>query len=229
MNHVAIKPARKPASPTFIACLLVMTLFAFAAAVSAFNPNVGSYLQTTHWTIGHLALFLGTLALASGIAGITARFLARGAWAWLLACVAWLLVVAVMLLFVFRYPAEFYVRYSKNVVEDHVPDVLEQQALSFDNSARRNLWGTSTTYRLTWVGPITSCITPGTAAPGQCKLMECVRARSSWLAGGDFQHFWGIEPYTESADGLRNAQCHEVDPSAIKAADYDEQGQRIVQ
>lgn len=30
-------------------------------------------------------------------------------------------------------------------------------------------------------------------------------------------------------DRLRNAQCHEVDPSAIKAADYDEQGQRIVQ
>lgn len=137
------KPKRKPASPTFITFTLAMSLFAFMAAICAFNPHIGNYLRTPHWEANHLTLFMGTFALASGIAAVAIRPLGRGrgALAWPMACAIWLLVAGGTLLFVLRYPAEFSVQYNKNIVEDQVPDALEEQALVFNHPLGPGPWG----------------------------------------------------------------------------------------
>ncbi|HEU0231038.1 MAG TPA: hypothetical protein VFR20_10730 [Burkholderiaceae bacterium] len=218
--------AKKPSS-SFIAFSLLMAVFAFAAAITAFNPHIGVYLRTPHWSMDHLTLLLATLALASGISAVVGRRASRTLLAWSTSCAAWLLVVVVALLFLFRYPAEFYVQHNKNVVEDHVPEVLEEQALVFNHSSKRPLWGSRTTYGLTWLGPASACVAPALAQPGQCKLMECVVDRSHWLAGARIDHSWNVQPFSD-ADELRDVQCHEVDPAKIKPGDYDDQGRRSV-
>ena len=226
----AAKPARRPASSTFIVFTLMMAIFAFAAAIAAFDRHIGVFLRTTHWEVSHLTLLLGTLALASGIAAVAIRPLGRGhaMLAWPLGWAIWLLVVAAALLFVFRYPVEFYVRYNKNTVEDHVDAVLEEQSLVFNNeSSGKALTGTRTTYALTWVGPTASCTIFTLAQPGQCRLMECVVQKTWWLAGGRFDHTWNVA-HLSAPDEIRNVQCREVDPKAVKPGSYDQQGRRSV-
>lgn len=222
------RPGRRTASSTFIVFTSMMAIFAFAAAIAAFNRHIGVFLRTAHWEVSHLTLFLGMLALASGIAAVAVRPLGRGRamLAWPLGWAIWLLVVAAALLFVFRYPIEFYVQYNKNTVGDHVHAVLEEQALVFNNeSSGKALTGARTTYALTWVGPTTSCTIFTLAQPGQCRLMECVVQQTWWLAGGRFDHTWNVARLS-TPDEIRNVRCREMDPKAIKPGSYDEQGRR---
>lgn len=225
------EPIREPTSATFIACALITLIFAAAAIACAFKPHIGQYLQTARWTVAHLALLLGALALASGVAAIAVRPLGygRGLLAWPLACVVWLLVAAAILLFGLRHPFEFFVRHGQGITQDHAAGVPQEQLLAFSREGGRALWGSRAVYSLTWVGvPNANCSLPGLAAPGQCTLMECVTEKTWWLAGGSFTRSWQIAPLSEP-DKIRGAQCHIVDPMTIKPGDYDAQGQRSAQ
>ena len=222
---------REPASAAFIACALVTLLFAAAAIACAFKPPVGQYLQTPRWTVAHLALLLGALALASGVAAIAVRPLGhgRGLLAWPLACVVWLLVAAAILLFAFRHPVEFFARHSDGAVQGQASGAPQEELLAFSYENGRKLSGIRTTYSLTWVGgQHANCSMPGLAAPGQCTLMECVVEKTWWLAGGSYTRSWQIAPLSEP-DRIRNAQCLIVDPMTVKNGDYDAQGRRSVQ
>lgn len=225
------QPYKEPASGAFVACALITLLFAVAAIACAFKPPVGQYLQAPHWTVAHLALLLGALALASGIAAIAVWPLGsgRGLLAWPLACAVWLLVAAAVLLFAFRHPVEFFARHSDSVARGQAAGAPQEQLLAFSHEDGRKLSGTRTTYSLTWVGGRSAnCSMPGLAAPGQCTLMECVVEKTWWLAGGSYTRSWQVAPLSEP-DKIRNAQCRIVDPMTIKAGDYDAQGRRSVQ
>jgi hypothetical protein len=225
------QPFREPASATFIVCALITLLFAAASIACAFKPHVGQYLQTSHWTIAHLALLLGAFAVASGLAAIAVRPLGhgRGLLAWPLACVAWLLVAAAILLFAFRHPVEFFARHDNGAAQGQASGAPQQQLLAFSYEGGRTLSGTRTTYSLTWVGSQSAnCAMPGLAAPGQCTLMECVVEKTWWLAGGSYTRSWQIAPLSEP-DKIRNAQCLIVDPMTVKTGDYDAQGRRSAQ
>ncbi len=222
------EPLREPMSAAFIACALTTFLFAAAAIASAFKPPVGQYLQTGHWTVAHLALLLGALAVASGIAAIAVRPLGYGRdlLAWPLACLVWLLVAAAILLFGLRHPFEFFVHYGKTAVHSQASGAPREQLLAFSHEAGRNLWGTRTTYSLTWVGRASAnCALPGLAAPGQCTLMACVAEKTWWLAGASYTRSWQVAPLSQP-DEIRGEQCHIVDPMTIKPGDYDAQGRR---
>lgn len=222
---------KEPASAAFIVCALITLLFAVAAIACAFKPHIGQYLQTPRWTVAHLALLLGALALASGIAAIAVRPLGcgRNLLAWPLACAVWLLVTAAILLFAFRHPVEFFVRHSDGTTQGEASGVPQAQLLAFSYDGGRKLSGVRTTYGLTWVGgQHANCAMPGLAAPGQCTLMECVVERTWWLAGGSYTRSWQIAPLSEP-DKIRDAQCLIVDPMTIKKGDYNAQGRRIVQ
>ncbi len=221
----------EPASAAFIACALITLLFAVTAIACAFEPHIGQYLQTPRWTVAHLALLLGALALASGVAAIAVRPLGygRGPLAWPLACLVWLLVAAAILLFAFRHPVEFFVRHDNGVAQGQTSGVPQEQFLAFSYEGGRKLAGIRTTYSLTWVGGSSAnCAMPGLAAPGQCTLMECVTEKTWWLAGGSYTRSWQIAPLSEP-DKIRNAQCRIVDPMTVKTGDYDTQGRRSVQ
>jgi hypothetical protein len=225
------EPIKEPASAAFIVCALITLLFAAAAIGCAFKPHIGQYLQTARWTVAHLALLLGALALASGVAAIAVRPLGygRGLLAWPLACVVWLLVAAAILLFGFRHPFEFFVRHGQDVAQAHAAAAPREQLLAFSHDGGRKLWGTRAVYSLTWVGvPNADCSLPGLAAPGQCTLMECVTEKTWWLAGGSYTRSWQIAPLSEP-DRIRGAQCRIVDPMTIKPGDYDAQGRRSAQ
>lgn len=229
--YAEAQPHKEPASAAFIACALVTLLFAVAAIACAFKPHIGQYLQTPRWTVAHLALLLGALALASGVAAFAVRPLGcgRGLLAWPLACVAWLLVAAAILLFAFRHPVEFFVRHGDGAAQGQVSGAPQEQFLAFSHEGGRKLSGIRTTYSLTWVGgQSANCSMPGLAAPGQCTLMECVVEKTWWLAGGSFTRSWQIPPLSEP-DKIRNAQCRIVDPMTVKTGDYDAQGRRSVQ
>ncbi|WP_019939366.1 hypothetical protein [Bordetella sp. FB-8] len=225
------EPLKEPMSAAFIACALITSLFALAAILCAFKPHIGQYLRTAHWTVAHLALLLGALAVASGVATIAIRPLGYGRdlLAWPLAGLVWLLVAAAILLFGFRHPFEFFAHYGKDTAQGQTYGVPRSQLLAFSSEGGRKLWGTRTTYSLTWVGgPSAHCAFPGLAAPGQCTLMECVAEKTWWLAGASFTRSWQVTPLSKT-DEIRNAQCRIVDPMTIKPGDYDAQGQRSVQ
>ncbi|MGN6578879.1 MAG: hypothetical protein ACTHJ1_02690 [Bordetella sp.] len=225
------QPLREPASAVLIAWALITFLFAVAAIACAFKPHIGQYLQTSRWTVAHLALLLGTFALASGVAAIAVRPLGygRSLLAWTLGCMVWLLVAAAILLFAFRHPLEFFVRHSDGIAQGSTAGTPQEQLLAFSYESGRKLSGVRTTYSLTWVGgQHANCSMPGLAAPGQCTLMECVVEKTWWLAGGSYTRSWQIAPLSEP-DKIRNARCRIVDPMTVKNGDYDARGRRSAQ